>query len=66
LGDHGSIRTWQQAGGLDTFARAKARVKDLLAAYKRPALPSEVERELRGIVERKAKKAGMDKLPALP
>jgi trimethylamine--corrinoid protein Co-methyltransferase len=64
--DRGSIRTWQQAGGLDTFARAKARVKDLLAAYQRPALPSEVERELRGIVEREAKKAGMDKLPALP
>ncbi len=64
--DRGSIRTWQQAGGLDTFARAKARIKDLLAAYERPALPSEVERELRGIVEREAKKAGMDKLPALP
>jgi len=64
--DRGSIRTWQQAGGLDTFARAKARVKDLLAAYQRPALPSEVERELRGIVEREAKKAGMDKLPTLP
>jgi trimethylamine:corrinoid methyltransferase-like protein len=58
LGDHGSIRTWQQADGLDTFARAKARVMDLLAAYEPPALPSEVERE--------AKKAGMDKLPALP
>jgi trimethylamine--corrinoid protein Co-methyltransferase len=64
--DRGSIRTWQQAGGLDTFARAKARVKDLLSAYQQPALPSEVERELRGIVEREAKKAGMDKLPALP
>jgi len=64
--DRGSIRTWQQAGGLDTFARAKARVKELLTAYERPALPSEVERELRGIVEREAKKAGMDKLPALP
>lgn len=64
--DRGSIRTWQQGGGLDTFARAKVRVKELLASYQRPALPLEAERELRGIVEREAKKAGMDKLPALP
>jgi trimethylamine--corrinoid protein Co-methyltransferase len=64
--DRGSIRTWQQGGGLDTFARARARVRDLLSGYQRPALPAEVERELLGLVEREAKKAGMDKLPALP
>ncbi len=64
--DRGSIRTWQQGGGLDTFARAKARVKELLAGYKHTALAPEVERDLRGIVGREAKKAGMDKLPALP
>ena len=64
--DRGSIRTWQQGGSLDAFARAKARVKELLARYQKPALPPEAERELRGIVEREAKKAGMDKLPTLP
>jgi trimethylamine--corrinoid protein Co-methyltransferase len=64
--DRGSIRAWQQGGGLDTFARARSRVKELLASYQRPALPSEVERELRGIVEREAKRVGMDTLPALP
>ena len=63
--DRGSIRTWQQGGSLDTFGRAKARVCELLAAYQRPALPPEVERGLRGIVEREAKKAGMDRLPVL-
>jgi trimethylamine:corrinoid methyltransferase-like protein len=64
--DRGSIRTWQQGGGLDTFARAKARVKELLAGYKHTALAPEAERDLRGIVGREAKKAGMDELPALP
>ncbi len=64
--DRGSIRTWQQGGSLDTFARAQARVKELLARYQKPALPSEAERELRSIVEREANKAGMAQLPALP
>jgi trimethylamine--corrinoid protein Co-methyltransferase len=64
--DRGSIRTWQQGGGLDTFARAKARVKELLAGYQRPVLAPEAERELRGIVEREALKVGMDQLPVLP
>jgi trimethylamine--corrinoid protein Co-methyltransferase len=64
--DRGSIRTWQQGGGLDTFARARLRVKELLSSYRRPALPAEAERELCAIVEREAKQAGMDRLPALP
>jgi trimethylamine--corrinoid protein Co-methyltransferase len=64
--DRGSIRAWQQGGNLDTFARAKARVKELLAHYQKPLLPSGAERDLRGIVEREAKKTGMDKLPELP
>jgi trimethylamine:corrinoid methyltransferase-like protein len=64
--DRGSIRTWQQGGSLDTFGRAKARVKELLASYQKPALAPEAESELRGIVEREAKKAGMDRLPVLP
>jgi trimethylamine--corrinoid protein Co-methyltransferase len=64
--DRGSIRTWQQGGGLDTFGRARARVKELLAAYRKPALPVDVERELRGIVERLARQAGMEQLPVLP
>ena len=44
---------------------AQVRVKELFASYQKPVLPTEAERELRGIVEREAKKAGMDKLPAL-
>ena len=64
--DRGSIRTWQERGSLDTFARAKARVKELLTGYQKPGLAPEAERDLRGIVEREARKAGMDKLPVLP
>jgi len=64
--DRGSLRAWQQAGCPDTFARARARVKELLADYERPALPVEIERELRGLIEQKARRVGMDKLPALP
>ncbi|MDI6769565.1 MAG: trimethylamine methyltransferase family protein [Anaerolineales bacterium] len=61
--DRDSIRGWQQAGSLDTFARAKARTRDLLAAYERPPVVPEQERELRKVVQSLAKKAGMEKLP---
>ena len=63
--DRVSNRAWQDAGSLDSFARAKARVKELLAAYRRPALPAEVERGLRERVEREARRAGLDDLPGL-
>ncbi|KAF0107001.1 MAG: trimethylamine methyltransferase [Anaerolineaceae bacterium] len=61
--DRDSIRGWQQAGSLDTFARARARTRDLLAAYQRPAMAPEQERELRAMVQSLAKDAGMEKLP---
>ena len=63
--DRVSNRAWQDAGSLDTFARAKVRVKELLAAYRRPALPAEVQRGLRERVEREARRAGLDYLPGL-
>jgi trimethylamine--corrinoid protein Co-methyltransferase len=62
--DRDSIRGWQQAGSLDTFARAKARTRELLAAYRRPQADPEQERELRTMVESLARAAGMEKLPA--
>ena len=63
--DRGSARAWQAGGSLDTFAWAKQRVNELLATYKRPAIATNVERELRSIVEREAKAAGMETLPGL-
>ncbi len=63
--DRGSVRAWQEAGGLDTFARAKNRVNELLAAYQRPALSGDVECELVGLVQREARAAGMETLPGI-
>lgn len=62
--DRGSIRVWQEGGCLDTFARARARVAELLAVYERPPIPAEQVRELRGMVARVAHDAGVDELPA--
>jgi len=61
--DRGSIRTWHQQGSPDTFQRAKIRVAELLAAYERPPMAPEEERELRKLVESVAREAGMDRLP---
>ena len=41
--DRGSLHSWEQTGKKDTFARAKERVNELIAAYKRPELPAGVE-----------------------
>lgn len=63
--DRGSIRAWQQSGSQDTFSRARTRVKELLAAYQRPAAPAQQEAELHEMVTRQARSAGMDQLPIL-
>jgi trimethylamine--corrinoid protein Co-methyltransferase len=63
--DRESHRGWQASGSLDTFARAKIRTRELLAAYERPSFPPEQERELQTLVEKLARKAGMDALPQL-
>ncbi len=62
--DRGSIRTWQQMGATDTFARAKMQLQDLLNAYQPPDLPSDQVAELQNMVSGLAKEAGMDQLPA--
>jgi trimethylamine--corrinoid protein Co-methyltransferase len=64
--DRVSNRAWQDAGALDAFARAQARVNELLAAYQRPALSAGRERAIRAIVEHEAQRAGMNDLPGLP
>jgi trimethylamine--corrinoid protein Co-methyltransferase len=61
--DRDSVRGWQAAGSLDTFARAKDRAKNLLAEYKRPALDKAQEKELQLHIRRFANNAGMEKLP---
>jgi len=63
--DRESIRGWQAAGSLDTFARAKIRTRELLADYERPRNAPEQEEELLKMVESLARKAGMETLPRL-
>ena len=63
--DRDSIRGWQQAGSLDTFARAKARTAQLLGEYRRPQRVVEQEKELRTMVESLSRQAGMEHLPEL-
>jgi trimethylamine---corrinoid protein Co-methyltransferase len=61
--DRDSVRGWQAAGSLDTFARAKERTKNLLAEYKRPVLDPAQEKELKTHIRRFANNAGMENLP---
>jgi trimethylamine---corrinoid protein Co-methyltransferase len=61
--DRDSIRGWQASGSPDTFARAKGRIRELLAAYEQADYTPEQSRELRTMVENLARKAGMDALP---
>lgn len=63
--DRGSLRAWLDAGGLDAFARAKQRTKQLLEAYRRPVAWAEQEKELVAMVTSLARTAGMEKLPDL-
>ena len=63
--DRDSIRGWHQDGDLDTLARAKVQVKQLLIQYETPALPSEKLEELHKLVNYQAIQAGMSALPHL-
>jgi trimethylamine--corrinoid protein Co-methyltransferase len=63
--DRDSIRGWQQAGSMDTFARAMARTQQLLAEYQRPEMDPALEKELLDMIGSQAKNAGMDSLPPM-
>jgi trimethylamine--corrinoid protein Co-methyltransferase len=63
--DRDSTRVWKEAGSMDTFGRAKLRVNELLASYRRPELdPAKVSR-LHAFMHDLARKAGMEQLPVL-
>ncbi|CAG0930452.1 trimethylamine---corrinoid protein Co-methyltransferase [Thermoflexales bacterium] len=63
--DRGSLRAWQAGGSLDAFGRAKQRVQELLDAYQRPKLASELERELLALIRREVQAAGLQGLPGV-
>jgi trimethylamine--corrinoid protein Co-methyltransferase len=63
--DRDSVRGWKDAGGLDAFGRARARVKELLASYTRPKLDEAKEKALHAFMLDLAHNAGMDGLPII-
>jgi trimethylamine--corrinoid protein Co-methyltransferase len=63
--DRDSIRGWHQDGSLDTLARAKSQVKQLLEQYVVPALPQDKVQDLHKLVKHQALAAGLDTLPIL-
>jgi trimethylamine--corrinoid protein Co-methyltransferase len=63
--DRGSLHSWEQSGKRDTLARAREQVKELGAAYKRPAISPQVENNLRAIMTEQVKRAGMMELPGI-
>ncbi|MGE5251418.1 MAG: trimethylamine methyltransferase family protein [Bacteroidota bacterium] len=63
--DRDSMRGWQEAGGLDTFARAMLRTDQLVNSYRRPDMDARLESELCSLMESTAAEAGMSALPAL-
>ena len=63
--DRDSIRGWKAGGSLDTFDRAKIRVNQLLASYKRPELDPAQVTQLHAFVLNHAKQAGSESLPLI-
>jgi trimethylamine--corrinoid protein Co-methyltransferase len=63
--DRETNRGWQAAGSLNTFDRAKIRVRELLESYKRPENPTDQEHKLQELVANLANQAGMKALPKM-
>src|SRR5512147_617778 len=63
--DRDSMRGWKESGSMDTFTRARIRVQEILASYKRPELDSDKVNRLHTYVLDLAKQSGMEQLPAI-
>ncbi|MEP7134439.1 MAG: trimethylamine methyltransferase family protein [Chloroflexota bacterium] len=63
--DRDSMRGWKASGSMDTFTRARQRVTEILASYKRPELDPAKEAELHAYVLNLAKQAGLEHLPMI-
>ncbi len=59
-------RAWEEAGGLDTFERARGRVDELLAGYTGPSISADTEAALVDWVRREGAPFGLEGLPGLP
>jgi trimethylamine--corrinoid protein Co-methyltransferase len=63
--DRDSIRGWKAGGSLDMFDRAKVRVMELLASYRRPELDPDQVSRLHAFVLDLSKQAGVETLPII-
>ncbi len=63
--DRSSSSLDQEGTPSDTFCRARTRVNELVAAYRRPGLPAMVEQALRAVVEERGRKVGLAGLPGI-
>ncbi|MBK6406139.1 MAG: trimethylamine methyltransferase family protein [Holophagales bacterium] len=62
--DRSSEARWREDGGETVLARAAREVERLVAAWIPSRLPDTVKRDLAGVMEAAAKRAGLDGLPA--
>ena len=63
--DRDFIRGWKASGSLDMFDRAKVRVTELLASYRRPELDPDQVSRLHAFVLDLSKQAGVETLPII-
>ncbi len=63
--DRDTMRGWHQDGSLDSLARAREQVKQLLGQYEMPALARDKLEELHRLVAYQARQVGMSSLPEL-
>ena len=61
--DRSTLEEWESKGGLDAATRASERVEKLLSDHERQPLDDKVRAHLTELMERDAKRYGMDKLP---
>jgi trimethylamine--corrinoid protein Co-methyltransferase len=61
--DRANRARWLEEGGLSLHCRAQQEVERLIAAHQPPELPVETRRELRKLMEREARRYGMEHLP---
>jgi trimethylamine--corrinoid protein Co-methyltransferase len=62
--DRSNLSRWRESGQTGLEDRARAEVRRVLADHVSTRLPADVQRELTRLMEREARKVGMDALPA--
>ncbi len=63
--DRATLEEWESKGGRDAANRAAERVKNLLSGYTPEPLDGAVSAHLKELMEREAKRTGMERLPEL-